>query len=257
MARQSLPPHPSSLTVNVNERHLATVFFFFFNYFVGVEGRYCCSYWHKITPSSLSQGHCRGMVSGSMSARRCQSFWGRLGEPDASREGEGSAARSNMSFCQSCLVFWCVDCFFFMIEEEEPLSFPAFCRPCETPIFVCSSHTGRLSHRARASWTRIDWAPHIWMMWGAPLMWRVAPVQIILFYYILFFIFFSIYQLLISPIYFLSIYFKCFLSFPLLWRLKCNNIGIVEPNDCSITSQNPSVTIYDVRMFNHFLFINA
>lgn len=55
-------------------------------------------------------------------------------------------------------------------EEEALLSFPALFRPCETPIFGGSSHTGRLSHGARASWTKRS-TPHL----GVALMWSVAP----------------------------------------------------------------------------------
>lgn len=68
----------------------------------------------------------------------------------------------------ACSDVWAV--FFFHLEKLglreterskqkwEPLSRLALCRPFESPIFVCSTHTGRLSCGARAEWTGADLA---------------------------------------------------------------------------------------------------
>lgn len=135
-------------------------FWFFFNlfYFVGVEGRYCCSYWRTITPSSLFQGHCRGRVSGSTSARRCQPFWGRLGELDASREGEGRVlwgAICHFVKAASCSDVWTV--FFFSVIENEcdwRSGRGAFELPSIIPALGDSYLCLQLTHREAEPWSK-------------------------------------------------------------------------------------------------------
>lgn len=52
-------------------------------------------------------------------------------------------------------------------QKWKPLNHPALYWPFESPIFVCSTHTGRLSCGARAGWTRADLAAlHLDVMTG-------------------------------------------------------------------------------------------
>lgn len=94
-------------------------------------------------------------------------------ELDESSGREGRVQRGvirHFAKATACSDVWAVFFFFFHLEKLglretekskqkwEPLSCLALCWPFESHIFVCSTHTGRLSCGARADWTGADLA---------------------------------------------------------------------------------------------------